>query len=163
MQVEGDGFRLEAAWGRYFSSPEELLVGGGVFGVWRGDSVSSLEARVVPDDSLVQLTGSVRLFGEDNSLLRCSRLSYSRFTGIARLSGPVMLEDSTSTYSARSDTGWFVETQETLQLARSCTLFIDDSEGESIEVHSDSLLFDNIFNKVIANGNVSFTGHHRGG
>jgi lipopolysaccharide assembly outer membrane protein LptD (OstA) len=127
--------------------------------LWRGDSVSCERARFVPADSVVHLFGAVRLLGADGSFLGTPDLFYDHQRGVALLTGPVIVRDSTATYSARADTGWFFEERESLQLARHCTLLISGTNDETVQVASDSLMMDNLTQQVTATQNVSFMGN----
>jgi hypothetical protein len=154
----GDEFMLRAAWGTYRLSPEEILLGGGVSGEWRGDSARCLTARIVSLDSLVELAGGVFLATEDGSVLRCARLVYRERTERVLLSGPVSLADSSGLYHARADTGWYERTSDRMHLARQCTLFIQSPPYESIRVASDSTVMNRSEGSITARGSVSILG-----
>ncbi len=149
---------LTAAWGTYRTTPELLRLGGDVQATWHGDSAWAQQARIVPADSLVELLHRVRLLREDGSRLLCSRLLFSGLTDVTELTGPLSLVDSTGSYEARADTGWFFEQQHILHLARSCTLLIQASESDPVTVLSDSALIEQPSNRLVASGRVIITG-----
>lgn len=150
----GDEFSMHAAWGTYRLDPEEIILGGGVRGTWRADSARCTTARVSPADSTVELWGGVFLAGGDGSELTCARLLYRDRDGVAALAGPVALRDSTRTYHARADTGWYWRGRDELHLARQCTLLIHVSQAEPIRVASDSVRMGRAGGAVTASGSV---------
>ncbi|MBN1423171.1 LPS-assembly protein LptD [Candidatus Fermentibacteria bacterium] len=151
-------FVLHAAWGTYRLNPEEILLGGGVRGTWRGDSATSATARVIAADSLLQLDGAVFVKSRDGSELTCSHLLYRDSIRMAFLSGPVSLTDSTGMYRARSDTAWYRHGLDEMHLADRCTLFIESPPATPIRVASDSTVMARTGGTVTAIGNVTLMG-----
>ncbi len=163
VEAWGEDFRLTAAWGTYRLDPEEILLGGGVRGVWRGDSAQCVTARVSVADSLVDLTGNVRLSTPGGSWLATPRLVYSSSSGTALLWGPLAVADSAGTSRAHAHTGWYRRGTQELHLADRCTLFVTTPGEEPLRVASDSTILNLASGSVKAWQAVSILGQEVSG